>query len=95
MAAKVSRRSSLSIMPSRFWSMTVKACGERGWGQMKPGWARGFSIAAPGRSDSGSPPADPLHPSEEWRRNSKPSSSLNRCTFRGRGEGGGEGGGFP
>lgn len=27
MAAKVSRRSSLSMIPSLFWSMTVKACG--------------------------------------------------------------------
>ena len=34
MAAKVSRRSSLSIMPSRFWSITVKACGGQRQGEV-------------------------------------------------------------
>lgn len=89
MAAKVSRRSSLSIIPSRFWSITVKAWGGPGWGGLGPPWPS-LSIPTPGRSDAGSQPAVLFHPKqggEEGILNLSP--PLNRCTFQG--EGGGEG----
>lgn len=59
MAAKVSRRSSLSIMPSRFWSITVKACGgqrQEELGPTRPGFSiQADQILAPGQLSSYTP----------------------------------------
>lgn len=86
MAAKVSRRSSLSIIPSRFWSITVKAWGGPWWGGLGPPWPS-LSIPTPGGSDAGSQPTVLFHPKqrgEEGILNLSPPSS--RCTFQGEGQ---------